>query len=490
MKILAVFIDMLGAEYLNLCNPNRPRNAMDELLLKMGGTLYTQCYSPAPDSPRSSACMWSGLYPKENHCNTRLRWPRYFLNPERDNLFRQLERLGYQVNVFMQPEHVELGLIPLTGREKIYQGSIDRFLTDAVVSEDSFQLIYLPDLHLAMEKALYTWGTFERAVLFVARMLEKIFDCYQAEKEFDYILMFSDHGFILRDEGIHYPHLIEDDRSKTFLYMRKKGDSVLTLDHQLRSNLDVFPTVCEMLGSRPANRIDGLSLFRETGHACVMIEDHSTFSVELGQLIDHWCVVLPDGSHHWLECSGEWEHEHSDLPFDEPFYTGKIIEKMDEYAENHGQYAASERYREQWNRNRERVMLSNGVWVHTEDGVPEHAFGDTARLAGKKVLLYGAGKVGRAYYEQLKAGRCCEIVAWVDVDADSCSHPDMRIQGIERVREGGYDCILIGIYDEKVARGIVNTLSALGVSGDRIVWAKPQMPERFLIDELLDRMNG
>ena len=56
MKILAIFVDMLGADYLNVANPNAAQTDIDRMLLDIGGTFYTNCYTPAPDTPRSFAC--------------------------------------------------------------------------------------------------------------------------------------------------------------------------------------------------------------------------------------------------------------------------------------------------------------------------------------------------------------------------------------------------------------------------------------------------
>ena len=54
MKVLSVFIDMLGADYIHTLNPNIAETSFDKLLKQMGGTIYSNCYTPTPDTPRSS----------------------------------------------------------------------------------------------------------------------------------------------------------------------------------------------------------------------------------------------------------------------------------------------------------------------------------------------------------------------------------------------------------------------------------------------------
>ncbi|UJF33216.1 hypothetical protein [Paenibacillus hexagrammi] len=60
MKILSVFIDMLRPNLMNVHNHEVPEHELDRFFRQLGGTLYTNCYTPAPDTARSMACFWSG----------------------------------------------------------------------------------------------------------------------------------------------------------------------------------------------------------------------------------------------------------------------------------------------------------------------------------------------------------------------------------------------------------------------------------------------
>ena len=54
MKIMMIFIDMFRANILNMFNDNAPYTNIDNLFEQWGGTIYTNCYTPAPDTPRSN----------------------------------------------------------------------------------------------------------------------------------------------------------------------------------------------------------------------------------------------------------------------------------------------------------------------------------------------------------------------------------------------------------------------------------------------------
>ena len=78
MRVLFLFIDMLRPNRYGLYNQKLENNKIDNAIIELGGTLYTNCFSPAPDTPRSMASFYTGLSPIENGCNTRVKWPSKF----------------------------------------------------------------------------------------------------------------------------------------------------------------------------------------------------------------------------------------------------------------------------------------------------------------------------------------------------------------------------------------------------------------------------
>ena len=62
MKILMLFCDMLRANKLNVVNKNNCKpTPFDNWLGNFGGCTYINTYTPAPDTPRSLACLYTGL---------------------------------------------------------------------------------------------------------------------------------------------------------------------------------------------------------------------------------------------------------------------------------------------------------------------------------------------------------------------------------------------------------------------------------------------
>lgn len=91
---------------------------------------------------------------------------------------------------------------------------------------------------------------------------------------------------------------------------------------------------------------------------------------------------------------------------------------------------------------------------------------------GKRVVLYGAGRVGKAYYRQLAQMQFIRIAAWIDKGKVGQSIFDYEIQAIEDLRDREFDKIIIGVKDTDTAEEIRKELSTL-VPARKILWKEP-----------------
>lgn len=87
--------------------------------------------------------------------------------------------------------------------------------------------------------------------------------------------------------------------------------------------------------------------------------------------------------------------------------------------------------------------------------------------AGSKVVLYGAGAIGRAFKEQIDFTGYCELVLWVDQEAGE-QFPNGTVLPPEYILQVSYDCILVAILDLLAAASVVKRLQDLGISGSQI----------------------
>lgn len=93
-------------------------------------------------------------------------------------------------------------------------------------------------------------------------------------------------------------------------------------------------------------------------------------------------------------------------------------------------------------------------------------------LENKKIILYGAGKVGKIAYEQLKKFGY-EIVLWVDKNYKYYQDINMPVVAVERLMDKEYDLIYIAVSEQEVAERIKIELIEKGISGNKLIWKEP-----------------
>lgn len=85
---------------------------------------------------------------------------------------------------------------------------------------------------------------------------------------------------------------------------------------------------------------------------------------------------------------------------------------------------------------------------------------------GKKIVLYGAGRIGKDFYKQvINAGMTCYWTDsnWKKID-NSC------IISVEEALKKEFDKIVIAIKNEKIVQNVCNELKNKGVPESKIIW--------------------
>jgi len=94
-------------------------------------------------------------------------------------------------------------------------------------------------------------------------------------------------------------------------------------------------------------------------------------------------------------------------------------------------------------------------------------------LGKKKIILYGAGKVGADYRKQLKDCTNIELCGWVDKDYEKYQEQELDVQPTEYMKGTEYDYILVAVRKQAVFREIRKELVGMGIAEDAIVWGRP-----------------
>ena len=101
---------------------------------------------------------------------------------------------------------------------------------------------------------------------------------------------------------------------------------------------------------------------------------------------------------------------------------------------------------------------------------PNYKIKDIDNLRGKKIVIYGAGNVGKDVYIQLCKYGDIEIVDWLDKNSDRYNYPYYTVHNASLLPELEYDIILIAVLRERVAQSIKKDILAYGCSEDKVIW--------------------
>jgi glycosyltransferase involved in cell wall biosynthesis len=119
------------------------------------------------------------------------------------------------------------------------------------------------------------------------------------------------------------------------------------------------------------------------------------------------------------------------------------------------------------NKDPEDWVYDNYYSMKNKKTTPKHLFPDNSVPKSSRVVIYGAGAVGKAYFTQLLHSRYCQVVLWVDKQWASIGFP---VSEVSKIPEVQYDFVLIAILKKEMADEIKNELLKLGVSENQIVY--------------------
>lgn len=103
---------------------------------------------------------------------------------------------------------------------------------------------------------------------------------------------------------------------------------------------------------------------------------------------------------------------------------------------------------------------------------------------GSRIVVYGAGNVGKAYYSQLKDSDFCKLDAWVD--KNFLKYQDFGVISLNELRNRKFDYILIATLSEDVKTEMIkDIMSTLQCTCDKILWKKPKRMDSFIVTDYL-----
>lgn len=114
--------------------------------------------------------------------------------------------------------------------------------------------------------------------------------------------------------------------------------------------------------------------------------------------------------------------------------------------------------------------ITNTYWIFPYDKIEQNS----------KIVLFGAGDVGRDLYIQLRQTKWCKLVAWIDSASEKYRHKGFPVDDKTILSNVEYDYVLICVRNEKISQEIKTELVSLGVTSEKII-IYPDLEEKDFI---------
>ncbi len=122
----------------------------------------------------------------------------------------------------------------------------------------------------------------------------------------------------------------------------------------------------------------------------------------------------------------------------------------------------------------EEILFANMGSKQKNELFKNHIFPFSEVTKNSKIILYGAGDVGRDLYRQNELVEYVKILLWVDRDPGRTANKIGRVCGVEELIQFPqvYDYVLIAIDDERICGEVKKDLTKKGISAEKIIWSR------------------
>lgn len=90
--------------------------------------------------------------------------------------------------------------------------------------------------------------------------------------------------------------------------------------------------------------------------------------------------------------------------------------------------------------------------------------------AGSRIILYGAGNLGKAYFQNIIVSHRYTLVGWVDSKATNYQLQGLPVELPSEMFNKDYDFVILGVMKEETADDIRQMLEQMGVGEEKIKW--------------------
>ena len=134
---------------------------------------------------------------------------------------------------------------------------------------------------------------------------------------------------------------------------------------------------------------------------------------------------------------------------------------IDEYLENDKMISSLIFLIDAGKEKKSQERVREGEWIFPFDKVKPNS----------KIVLYGAGEVGKAYWKQIKENNYCEIIMWIDKNYQDMGNNVYNIQNINLIHEKTFDYLVIAISKLEYVVDVLDWLRKENIDSRKVVWS-------------------
>ncbi len=302
--------DMLRAD---LFDPERRTNPLEEYTHQKGGLVFTNAFTGAPDSPRGTASIFSGLPPSAHGVDLRTTQISQSFTSERPSIFQSLSERGVSVAALVAPSLAALNVHFPPGTSKfaevfVSENHLKEWLISRREDEDVFVYRHENVYHEVVDQSKF----FRNLNYWGARGVHKSLRACAELAEFDTVWLTSDHGCIFPSEKRGGPHDVDDNRTRVVLFRSTVQDQPGQIHHDSRlvSNADLYNTMHTSFGLHIETSTDPeVDLNTSVAERpFIAIEDYASGFVADGQLPNVFSIVTKN-SRLAISSQGAWTRD-------------------------------------------------------------------------------------------------------------------------------------------------------------------------------------
>ena len=122
------------------------------------------------------------------------------------------------------------------------------------------------------------------------------------------------------------------------------------------------------------------------------------------------------------------------------------------------------------------IFLGINYWFdfNKKIAIPYYDFDRRAIKENKKVVIYGAGQVGQAFYKQICADGCYKLTGWVDQNYIHYRQQGLNVSEVSLLVHWDYDYIILALKRKDMADMVKqNLMEQYGLDANKLLWLEP-----------------